>query len=172
MNTLYPQHNCFQKDSVTHLSKTKQEVNLKVVFNRFKWGIFMLYMHRFTYQYDRILQPTSEREIQVTERYSSMSMRIFFGTLRTRIHSQMCLVLLLPQESCLGSESDLRQLGEGHSDCDWALERERYDMKKIYGVYLLRDEVQKCNDPSLCTFYLPHWKCSPRKNEHFTYNYI
>lgn len=27
-----------------------------------------------------------QREIQVTERYSSMSMRIFFGTLRTRIH--------------------------------------------------------------------------------------
>lgn len=59
-----------------------------------------------------------QREIQVTERYSSMGMRIFFGTLRTRIHSQMCLVLLLPQESCLGSESDLRQLGEGHSGCD------------------------------------------------------
>lgn len=171
MNTLYPQHNCFQKDSVTHFSKTKQEVNLKVVFNHFKWASSC---------YTCIVLPTStieyynlpQREIQVTERYSSMSMRIFFGTLRTRIHSQMCLVLLLPQESCLGSESDLRQLGEGHSGCDWALERERYDMKKIYGVYLLRDEMQKCNDPSLCTFYLPHWKCSPRKNEHFTYNYI
>lgn len=160
MNTLYPQHNCFQKDSVTHLSKTKQEVNLKVVFNHFKWASLYLQVRYNTTTYLR-------------ERYKSqMSMRIFFGTLRTRIHSQMCLVLLLPQESCLGSESDLRQLGEGHSGCDWALERERYDMKKIYGVYLLRDEMQKCNDPSLCTFYLPHWKCSPRKNEHFTYNYI
>lgn len=117
-------------------------------------------MYRFTY--DRIL-PTLPRDTCHREISQHEYMRIFFGTLWTRIHSQMCLVLLLPQESCLGSESDPKMLGEGLSECDWALPRERYDMRKIYGVYLLRDEMQKCNIPSLCIFYLPHWKCSPRK---------
>lgn len=126
-------------------------------------------MYRFTY--DRIL-PTLPRDTCHREISQHEYMRIFFGTLWTRIHSQMCLVLLLPQESCLGSESDPKMLGEGLSECDWALPRERYDMRKIYGVYLLRDEMQKCNIPSLCIFLSTALKVLSPKNEHFSYNYI
>lgn len=166
-NTLYPQHNCFQKDSVTHLSKTKQEVHLKAVFNRFKWGIFMLYMHRFTYQYDRILQPTSERDKSHREifqhEYENFLWHAQNKNTLTNVPCSTTATRILLGLRIRSQAAGWRSLRLWLS----LREGEIWHEEDIWDLF-----TPRWNDPSLCTFYLPHWKCSPQKNEHFTYNYI